>query len=253
MGQWMPCRDGRVILMPFQSRSDMTKRILAALFVALLVALTTGCAGFKSMAFKEPTEKLADKKNPGYLLTVSMENKYRTSFQPTLQSIVLARKAGPDKWENVSFFIDMEGRFINDASGSGVGFAARMELEPGEYEFRVMSANSYSFLLNPVFMVPLATPLTVGSGPGVYYLGNIRASMRQRKEDELPAGPSIPIIDQASAGVPDGTFDVVISDRQATDEAIFRSKFPALASAPIRKAILPRYDLGRVRQSMQTR
>ena len=231
----------------------MTKRIFAALCVAWLVALTTGCAAIKPMAFKEPTEKLADKKNPVYLLTVSMENKYRTAFQPTLQSIVLARKAGPDKWEPVTFFIDMEGRFINDASGSGVGFAARMELEPGEYEFRSLSGNSYSFLLNPMFVVPMATPLTVGGGPGVYYLGNIRASMRQRKEGELPAGPGIPIIDQESAGVPGGTFDVVISDRQATDEAIFRSKFPALASAPIRKVILPRYDLGRVRQSMQTR
>ena len=143
----------------------MTKRIFAALCVAWLVALTTGCAAIKPMAFKEPTEKLADKKNPVYLLTVSMENKYRTAFQPTLQSIVLARKAGPDKWEPVTFFIDMEGRFINDASGSGVGFAARMELEPGEDEFRSLSGNSYSFLLNPMFVVPMATPLTVGVGP----------------------------------------------------------------------------------------
>lgn len=224
----------------------MIKRMLAAASAALVLLLAAGCASIKPMPFKDASERLADKKNPIYLMTVTLENQLRKSFQPTLQSIVLVKKAGPDKWEPVTFTIDMEGRFVNESAVSGEGFAARMELEPGEYEIRLLHANSYAVLTNAIFQVPMASPLLVREGRGVFYLGNVRATMRARKSGDLVAGPSLPILGQEMAGVPGGSFDVVISDRQAADEAIFRAKFPALGSTPIRKAILPPPNRARV-------
>jgi hypothetical protein len=66
--------------------------------------------------------------------------------------------------------------------------------------------------------------------------------VRERQENEFKAGPSIPLIDQAVAGASTGTFDIKISDNFVKDEAIFRSKFPALVGVPIRKSILPAFD-----------
>ena len=224
----------------------MIKKMLAAASAALVLLLAAGCASIKPMPFKDASERLADKKNPIYLMTVTLENQLRKAFQPTLQAIDLMKKAGPDKWERVGFSIDMEGRFLNEPVPSGEGYAVRMELEPGEYEIRLLYASSYAVLTNSIFEVPMASPLVVREGRGVFYLGNVRATMRARKPGDLVAGPSLPILGQEMAGVPGGSFDVVISDRQAADEAIFRSKFPALASTPIRKAILPPPDPARV-------
>lgn len=224
----------------------MIKRLLAAGSAAVVLMMAAGCAAIKPMPFKDASEKLADKKHPIYLMTVTLENKLRTGFQPTLQSITVVKKTGPDQWEPQTFVIDLEGRFLNKAVASGESYAARMELEPGEYEIRVLHANSYAVLTNAIFQVPMASPLKVPDGRGVYYLGHVQATMRARKDGDLPAGPALPAVGQELGGVPGGTFDVVITDRQAVDEPVFRSKFPALGTTPIRKAILPRADRARL-------
>ena len=98
-----------------------------------------------------------------------------------------------------------------------------------------------SFPIHGSFFAPLHTTITVGE-PGVYYLGHVNATVRERKGEEFKAGPSIPLIDQAIAGASGGTFDIDITDGFDKDEALFRAKFPALAGVKITKAILPAFD-----------
>ena len=73
-------------------------------------------------------------------------------------------------------------------------------------------------------------------------IGHIEATVRERQGDEFKAGSSIPLIDQAVVGASGGTFDVAITDALSTDEALFRSKFPALTNVEIKRAILPPFD-----------
>ena len=91
------------------------------------------------------------------------------------------------------------------------------------------------------FFTPMHSPLEAKER-GIFYLGHINATVRERQGDEFKAGRTIPLIDQAIAGASTGTFDVAITDEFATDEALFRSKFPALEGVAIKKAILPTFD-----------
>ena len=81
----------------------------------------------------------------------------------------------------------------------------------------------------------------------MYYIGHVQAVVRERKDGEERAGPVIPLIDQAVVGASGGTFDVTISDAWATDEALFKSTFPALARVSIEKKLLVPHDPAKVK------
>jgi hypothetical protein len=116
-----------------------------------------------------------------------------------------------------------------------------MELEAGRYEIRGLTRLARSFPINSFFFAPLHSSLE-SKESGVFYLGHVTATVRERQGTEFKAGPTLPLIDQAVSGASGGTFDITISDEFATDEAVFRSKFPALAGVTIKKAILPPFD-----------
>lgn len=223
----------------------MIRRTWVALCACVILLLASGCATQRAMPFKEPTEKLEDKAAV-YLLMVTLENKYKPSFQPRLISFFIDRKDG-DKWEKQSHSADVGGTVV--VPGAPVNsYAARLELPPGEYRVRALFANAAGFLINGMFELPLYAPLQVREPRGVFYLGNLRGTVREAKEGDIKAGPPIPLIDQAVVGASGGTFDAVISDAWKTDEATFRNQFPALAKVPVRKAVLPPYDRARVKR-----
>ncbi len=225
----------------------MIRRTLAALCACAMLLLATGCATQRAMPFKEPTEKL-EGKAAVYLMMVTLENKYRPSFQPRMVGVFVDRKDG-DKWEKQSHSADIGGVVV--VPGAPVNsYAARLELPPGEYRLRALFASGYAFLVNGFFEVPMYAPLQVREPSGVFYLGNVRATVREAKEGEVKAGPPVPLIDQAVVGASGGTFDVVIADAWKTDEPLFRSQFPALAKVPVRKAVLPPYDRARVKREV---
>ena len=225
----------------------MIRRTFAALCACVMLLLATGCATQRAMPFKEPTEKLEDKAAV-YLMMVTLENKYRPSFQPGMLTFVIDRKDG-DKWEKQSHSADMGGVVV--VPGAAVNsYAARVELPPGEYRLRALLANGVGFPIHGLFEVPLYAPLNVREPRGVFYLGNVRATVREAKEGDIKAGPPLPLIDQAVVGASGGTFDVVIADAWKTDEPIFRSQFPALAKVPERKAVLPPHDRARVKREV---
>ena len=226
----------------------MTRRTWATLCACLLLLLTTGCASFRTMPFASPSEKVEDKKAV-YLLMVTLENSYRPSFHPRLQTVVVDRRVG-DKWEGNLISADLHGIVV--VPGAAVNsYAARLELEPGEYVLRRLNANGMVFPIQGTFEVPLYANLSVREPTGVFYLGNVRATVREATEGERKAGPVIPLIDQAVAGASGGTFEVTITDAWRTDEAVFRSQFPALAKVPVRKAILPAWNRAKVKRATE--
>lgn len=217
-------------------------RKLASLFLALsLTWLATGCATRTKMAFENESEKLSDKKNPVLLMTATLKNDFKPRYQPKLLVVNVEKPNAQDKESRLNFVMDPAGTDESGNGGAGYQYLIRMELEPGSYEIRGLTSLASAFPINAFFFTPMLSPLEVKSG-GVYYLGNVTATVRERKGEEFKAGPTIPLLDQALAGASGGSFDVLIQDSFATDEVAFRNKFPALKDAQIQKSILPAFD-----------
>ncbi len=117
----------------------------------------------------------------------------------------------------------------------------RIMLPNGDYELRGLLSRHVSFPTNTMYLLHLKTALKV-TEPGIFYLGNINAVIRERKGDEFKAGPSVPLLDQAIGGASGGTFDVVISDQWEKDKVDFLQRFPQLKDVEVKKAVLPPFD-----------
>jgi hypothetical protein len=198
-------------------------------------ALLAGCATPTDMAFMDDSQRLSEKSKPVLLMTATINNAYKTSFQPRLLVVNVEKPEAKEAADRLNFKMDAKARTDDNT------YLLRLELEPGQYEIRGLTAIASSFPINGFFFAPMHSPVVV-KGPGVYYLGHVNATVRERQGEEFKAGPSLPVIDQAVAGASTGSFDVRILDRFETDEGVFRARFPALTGVKIEKTILPPFD-----------
>lgn len=215
--------------------------------LAFLALTLTGCATRTKMAFEDDTQKVTETSKPIYLMTATIKNNYKPSYQPNLIVVNVEKAGAKEAADRLNFTMDDKAVNKAVAADAGNSYLLRLELEAGRYEIRGLTSQSMSFPFVAMFFTPLHAPLDV-SKPGVYYLGHVTATVRERQGEEFKAGPSVPLIDQAVAGASSGTFDVEISDRFATDEAVFRAKFPALNGVAIQKALLPAFDRAKAQQ-----
>lgn len=218
----------------------MNKRAIGC-FLFTIAVLVSGCATRTKMAFENDEERLTASSKPVFLMTATLKNTYRTSFQPKLIVVHVEKPNAKEAADRLNFTMDQKAKSETDTPAVGSTYFLRMQLDPGQYEIRGLTSLGRSFPVNGFFFAPLHSPVQAGR-PGVFYLGHVTATVRERHGDEFKAGPSLPLIDQAIAGASGGTFDVEISDRFSTDEAQFRSRFPALRNVEIKKAILPPFN-----------
>jgi hypothetical protein len=207
----------------------------------VILAFLSGCATRTKMAFGSDDERLTETSKPIFLMTATLKNSYRTSFQPKLLVVHIEKPGAKEAADRLNFIMDEKAKIESDSPDLGSTYLIRMQLDPGQYEIRGLSSQGRSFPIHGFYFTPLHAPLE-SSQPGVFYLGHVTATVRERQGNEFKAGPSVPLIDQAIAGASGGTFDVAISDRLSADEAVFRSKFPALNGVEIKKSILPPFD-----------
>lgn len=193
------------------------------------------------MAFQNDTDRLTEKSKPVYLMTANIKNAYRTSFQPKLVVVNVEKAGAKEAADRINFTLDDKAKRETGSATEGNSYLLRMELDPGAYEIRGLTSQMFAFPIMAQFFTPVHSPLQV-AGPGVYYLGRLTATVRERQGNEFRAGPPIPLVDQAIAGASGGTFDVSITDEWAADEALFRAKFPALKGVAVTKAVLPAFD-----------
>jgi hypothetical protein len=211
-------------------------------FAAISFALIlSGCATPTKMAFQNDSDRLSEKSKPIFLMTATLKNVYKTSFQPKLLVVNVEKSDAKQASDRLNFTMDEKAKNETDSASTGNSYLLRLELEPGHYEIRGLTSLARSFPIQGFFFTPLHSLLEVNE-QGVYYLGHVVATVRERKENEFKAGASIPLIDQAVIGASGGTFDVEITDELATDEQLFKAKFPALENVTIQKRILPAFD-----------
>ena len=223
-------------------------RIRFPVFALLAFSLLlTGCATRTKMAFQDDADRLTEKSKPVYLMTATIKNTYRPSFQPRLIVVNVEKPDAKEAADRLNFTIDDKSKNETDSTDTGNSYWLRLEFDPGSYEIVGLTSLARSFPINGFFFVPIHSRVEV-KGTGVFYLGHITATVRERQGNEFKAGPSLPLIDQAVAGASGGTFDVAITDEFAVDEPAFRAKFPALSGVPITKAVLPAFDRAKAQQ-----
>jgi hypothetical protein len=216
-------------------------RVIIGLLLFMAESLT-GCATRTVMAYSDESKTPVAPSSAVFLMTATLKNGYHTSFQPKLLVVNVETVGAKNKADRLNFTMDKQARFKeSDTPEEGNSYLLRMELPPGEYVIRGLTCISSRFPVNGFFFAPLHANVT-STQPGVYYLGHVEADVRERSGTEFKAGPSLPLIDQAVAGASGGTFDIEISDRWGSDEALFRGALPRLGTTVAQKAVLPPFD-----------
>jgi hypothetical protein len=219
-------------------------RTFAILSMALSALLLQGCANTIKMPMKEDNDALTSAK-PVYLVTLTFANVCRDRFQPSLDEVEVVRDDAAVKKNIIRFEMDSRGTYEFENERLPPRYLVRLELAPGPYILRGVRGSGRFFPINFRVYLPLQLPLS-SSGPGIYYLGSIKASIRPRQDNEFRAGAVIPLIDQAVACASTGTFDVDISDSFDEDIELFKKSFPPLVSREIQKSLLPPFDRSKV-------
>ena len=224
----------------------MLDRLLAKALLACAVLLA-GCATRTPMAFENDTDSFDPGGKPVFLMTATFKNSYRTWFQPKAVVLHVERAGAKERKDRLNFVMDDKAKEEADTEIEGNTYLVRMALANGDYVIQGFTGFSGRFPIRGMFFAPLHAD-AVSAGHGVFYLGHIDATVRERQGNEFRAGPPLPLIDQAVAGFSGGTFDVTVSDHFDTDTITFRDKFPALRDVAIQKAVLPGFDRGKAQK-----
>ena len=224
----------------------MLFRIIAGVSLTLAFLLT-GCATNRGMAVLDNPTAVSKPAKPVYLLTVTLRNPYKTAYQPKLVSVKVQKRISPENSKTLLFEADPLAKSESISPVIGNSYLLRLELEPGDYLILGLNSIGQSIFTNGVFFTPLEARL-MPSTPGIYYLGHIEATVRERKPNEFRAGPIFPLQEQGLTGASSGTFEVEISDRWETDNAKFQTKFPALSGANVKKTVLPAFERAQIQQ-----
>lgn len=216
-----------------------------------VAALLSGCATQTKMALGNDAESLTEVSKPILLMSVTLKNAYKPSHQPKLLVVKVEKPDAKDASDRLNFTMDEKAGVESEKPEVGNNYFLRLEVNPGTYKILGLTSTSKAFLINGFFFTPLHSEVVV-TKPGVFYLGHVNATVRERTGDEFKAGPSIPLLDQAVVGASGGTFDVSVSDEFSTDEVLFRSRFPALKGIAITKAVLPPFDRANAQAWWQT-
>jgi hypothetical protein len=217
-------------------RSAMRKYIAIVATVATL--LTSGCATVYTMSPTTTTSSVDTTKNSYALMTVTLKNAYHTSYQPSPIVVNLERGAADSREDRLNFRFDDQETTTGD---SGNHYFIRLPLAPGKYVMRGITGQSGVFPFHGMFFAPLHEVVDVKPN-SIVYLGHIDATVVERKDGELRAGPVIPLIDQAATGFSGGTWDISVSDQFDNDVTAFKKDFPALSNASIDRDVLPAWD-----------
>ena len=203
------------------------------------------------MAVLDNPTAVSQTSKPVYLMTVTLRNTFVPAYQPRLATVRLQKKLANGNSTLVLVQPDLQSRSESNSATTGCSYLLRMELDPGVYTFLGLSCLGQSMYVNGGFFVPIQASI-LPSTPGVFYLGHIDATVRERKKNEFRAGPLLPVQDQSVTGASGGTFEVEISDQWTTDSVKFENKFPALKGVNAQKDVLPPFNRARIQEWWDT-
>jgi hypothetical protein len=216
------------------------------IFIVLLCCAFGGCATVNQMAFDKKTDKVDLSRKSVVLMTLDVYRPDKSRFEPVPLVVNVEKPNAQSKQERQNFKLDKEQDTTKTEDGHTL-FLVRMALEPGPYKLMAVTGLARAFPINGFFQVPLVTDFNV-QPQSLVYIGRVSATLRSRESGEFRAGPLLPLIDQAIAGMSNSTWDVTIGDQSDKDLPVFQQMYPALSSASIVKAPLPPFDRAAVQR-----
>jgi hypothetical protein len=189
----------------------------------------------KPVTLNEKTQCLAVPQESVAFMTLKVSNRYKPKYQPFVESMTVWYDSG-DKFRFTvdKPYSDVTHEYYNE-------YLITMCLPPGSYKIGRFYGFSRNGIGNPygTFYIPVFSDFELKQSQ-IVYLGHIEATVHRRsKDDDLMAGPAIPLLDQVATGFLRGTFDTKISDNFDGDIVIFEQKYSSIGNAPIEKQILP--------------
>jgi hypothetical protein len=213
------------------------KRILVT--AALLCCALGGCATVNHMAFDKESKSVDVGTKAVVLMTIDVSRSDDSRFNPDPYVVQIEKPGAQSKQDRQNFKLDKDEDTV--AADGHTVYLARMALDPGDYRLMAVFGMARAFPINGSFSVPLVTDFNVKPG-SITYVGRVTAKLRSREPGEFRAGSLIPLIDQAVAGMSNGTWDVTIEDDSGKDVPLFRQTFAAVSSATIVTSPLPPFD-----------
>jgi hypothetical protein len=206
--------------------------LIGLLFIIIMVG---GCATVKPPALSHDVKKIDLAEESICLIKVKIANKYKPSYQPDIKYVFIWE----DKKENRKKYSFNVKEKYNEVKKELNEYLISFQLPPGRYKLREFFAQSGIFPVIGTFSLPIYTNFNVEPNK-IIYLGNIDACITERtSDDELRAGPVIPLIDQAITGASGGKFVIEITDNFDDDTAMFKQKYFQLTGYEIINLTIP--------------
>lgn len=203
--------------------------------IALAAAvLVSACATPAKMGLTKDTQELDTSTKSILLMTMRLDHAAKPSVTPNPRVVHVEMPNAQSREQRLNFLIDGESATLGP---DGTEYFVRMELPPGKYKLMGVSGGGGIAIFPGHFLLPLVTEFEVPAN-SVAYMGRIEARTRDRKENEFRAGPVLPLLDQAMTGWSGSTWDVAIRDSYESDMGRFKTAFPALRSASVKKNVV---------------
>jgi hypothetical protein len=205
----------------------MRSKIFNRLFPVAVVAcanLLSSCANQQLLS--NPTDRIEPGKDAILLMTFRISNKVKPQCEQFLEMAIFDKTGYIAKQPGLSAVNNCKEYIVSMKVPSGVKILNSL---------RVGSRSS--ILSSAVCDIPMNMTINVES-EHVYYLGQIEAVLRKSKEGE-PRAALLPLIDAATTGFSEGTWDITIRDNYQHDMELIKSRFPGVQGAKVDKNILP--------------
>jgi hypothetical protein len=217
----------------------MINKVISSIATIIACCVVTGCATVNPMAFDKQSKAIDTKDKSIVLMTIDVSRSDGSRFVPE-PFVVRLEKPGAQSKEDRQNFRFAKGTDSLPDNGHEL-YLVRMALVAGEYKLIDVTGMASAFPINSMFNVPLIADLKVKPN-SVTYVGRVTAKLRERVGNEFRAGPLVPLLDQAVAGMSGGTWDVSLDNLAEKDIALFRAAYPVLNNVPIDTVALPPFD-----------
>ena len=138
----------------------MKYRLFASIAIPFALVMS-GCATRTPMAFQNDTDRLTAKSKPVYLMTATIRNTYKTSYQPKLLVVNVEKPDAKEAADRLNFTMDDKAKNETDSVETGNSYLLRLELDPGNYEIRGLTSLARSFPINGFFFAPIHASVDV--------------------------------------------------------------------------------------------
>ncbi|MGI0118270.1 hypothetical protein [Zooshikella sp. RANM57] len=214
----------------------LRKILTGSLIVSLL--FLTGCATRKDAAFTDDTTNVDTSKESVAFFTLKISNKNNIAYQPYVHSLIVFEDKEKDN-NRFSFAVEDPYKEVESQYNE---YIVSFQVKPGKYILTDLIARGGWFPIMGVFSTPLSKSITIPDNK-VIYLGHMDAKIIDKtKDDELRAGPLLPLVDQAIIGASTGTFKIKITDRYDQDIKLVQKKYSYLNDLPVENMTLSEWE-----------